>query len=67
MQGIDQDTLLTAKELAAVFRVNVDYIYRMRKRGFVMPARLATVREARTWLALNPSPYSAKNGHSQEK
>lgn len=61
MQGIDQDTLLTAKELAAVLRVNVRYIYRMKSQGFIMTARLATVREAREWLAQNPPPFAKNN------
>lgn len=47
-------TLLVPKELAHYLRVNVSYVYSMRKAGFVMPAGKCTIAEAREWLGANP-------------
>jgi hypothetical protein len=49
---------LNVKELAFVLKKHPSYIYAMRARGFPMPGGVATVRDARAWLAQNPAPKS---------
>jgi hypothetical protein len=53
--------LLKPKELAAVLRRNVKFVYAMKARGFAMPGGTATVEEARVWLLENPNPRSRKS------
>lgn len=48
--------MLTTKELASQLRKHPSYVYAMRARGFRMPGDVATVPEARRWLARNPHP-----------
>jgi hypothetical protein len=48
--------LLTSKELAAALKRSLDYVYAMRKAGFPMPGKRATLAAALTWLADNPNP-----------
>ena len=48
--------LLTSKELAAQLKRSIDYVYAMRKGGFPMPGKRATLAAALVWLADNPSP-----------
>jgi len=50
------DERLTAKELAARPRKHATYIYAMTRRGFPMPGRTATLRQALDWLTKNPHP-----------
>lgn len=50
------EPLLTAKELAGALRKTVRYVYFMTANGFAMPGRVATLTEARRWLARNPAP-----------
>jgi hypothetical protein len=50
--------LLTGKQLAAALGRERTYISAMKRRGFEMPGGLATVAEAREWLARNPPPRS---------
>ena len=50
------DELLTTKELAAKLRRHVTYIYAMKRQGFRMTARLATLREAQEWLTIHGQP-----------
>lgn len=48
--------LLTIKELAARLGRNRTYVQAMKRRGFQMPGGVATVAEARRFLARNPQP-----------
>ena len=48
--------LLTSKELAAALKRSIDYVYAMRKAGFPMPGKRATLADALAWLADNPNP-----------
>jgi hypothetical protein len=48
--------LLTSKELAAALKRSLDYVYAMRKAGFPMPGKRATLADALAWLADNPNP-----------
>lgn len=52
--------LLCVSELAYELRRSTKFVYRMRKRGFIMPGGTATLEEARAWLARNPSPCAEK-------
>lgn len=52
--------LLKPKELAAVLRRNVKFVYAMKANGFAMPGGTATIEEAREWLTLHPNPRSRK-------
>jgi predicted DNA-binding transcriptional regulator AlpA len=54
------EQLLTVKELAAALRKSEKYVYVMVAKGFGMPGRVATVSEARKWLARNPSPFASR-------
>ncbi len=56
MNPPDHNQLLSIKELADALRRNRRYITAMRARGFAMPGGLATLGEARAWLARNPPP-----------
>lgn len=54
---IERDSrLLTVSELARELRRSHGYVYAMRRRGFVMPADLATLGDALAWLRANPKP-----------
>jgi len=53
--------LLTIKELAAALKRSRFYVLAMKRRGFQMPGGVATVAEARRWLAQNPKPMSRNN------
>lgn len=48
--------LLTPKELAAALKRSLDYVYAMRKAGFPMPGKRATLADALVWLSDNPNP-----------
>lgn len=48
--------LLTAKEIAAALRRHPSYVYAMRRRGFPMPGKRATLTEAQSWLQKHPEP-----------
>jgi hypothetical protein len=56
------EPLLTAKELAAVLKRHVAYVYAMKRNGFPMPARRATVTDALEWLLENPAPRRKRKG-----
>lgn len=47
--------LLFADELAEALRRSRVYVYAMKASGFKMPGGTASLEEARTWLAQNPS------------
>jgi hypothetical protein len=49
---------LCVKELAAALGRHRNYVGWMKRRGFLMPGNLATLAEARAWLARNPAPRS---------
>lgn len=57
----EQGELLRPKELARALKRSANYIYKMRRAGFVMPGGLATLAEARAWLDKHGSP-TGKNG-----
>jgi hypothetical protein len=48
--------LLTSKELASALKRSLDYVYAMRKAGFPMPGKRATLAAALVWLTDNPNP-----------
>jgi hypothetical protein len=48
--------LLTAKELAQQIRKHVTYVYAMRRLGFPMPGRVATLSAALRFLQKHPAP-----------
>jgi predicted DNA-binding transcriptional regulator AlpA len=52
------EQLLDTKALAGALQKSPRYIYAMLAKGFQMPGRVATVSEARKWLARNPAPCS---------
>lgn len=52
------EKLLTIDELASALGRSRRYVAYMRARGFQMPGNLATVSEARAWLARNVAPCS---------
>ena len=59
--------LLTSKELAAALKRSIDYVYAMRKAGFPMPGKRATLTDALAWLSDNPSPTGRAKGGSPTK
>jgi hypothetical protein len=52
--------LLTVKELAAALGRSRTYVEAMKKQGFPMPGRTATLAEARAWLATHPPPRAGE-------
>lgn len=56
------DQLLKPKELAALLRRHVKFVYAMKAGGFPMPGGTATLVEARAWLLIHPNPRSRKSG-----
>ena len=58
--------LLSGKQLAAELGRDRRYISYMKRAGFIMPGGLATVEEARAWLARNPSPRSWEKPKRQQ-
>ena len=52
--------LFTCKELADVLRKHVSYVYAMRRRGFKMPANVASVGMAVRFLQRDPNPRGRK-------
>ena len=48
--------LLTCKELAAALKRSTRYVYEMKRAGFPMPGKRATLAAALKWLETNPSP-----------
>lgn len=48
--------LLTAKELAQALRKHVSYVYAMRRLGFRMPGKVATLDAALVFLRRLPEP-----------
>lgn len=50
------EPLFNAKELAFLLKRSRTYIYAMKRRGFQMAGGVATLAEARNWLAQNPNP-----------
>lgn len=48
--------LMTRKELASALRKHVTYISAMKRQGFQMPGRVATLSSAIEFLQHNPSP-----------
>lgn len=50
------EKLMSACELAFELGRSVQYIYAMKRRGFLMPGGRATLAEARGWLVRNPPP-----------
>ena len=50
------EELLTPKELAALLKHDVKYVYEMKRLGFLMPGNRATLAEARLWLVAHPKP-----------
>lgn len=61
MRYTQQEELLLPKELAAKLRRPVPYVYAMRRAGFEMPGKLATLSSALEWLSKNPPPRSNKH------
>lgn len=59
--------LLTSKELAAQLKRSIDYVYAMRKAGFPMPGKRATLADALAWLSDNPSPTGRPKSGSPAK
>jgi hypothetical protein len=59
--------LLTSKELAAALKRSLDYVYAMRKAGFPMPGKRATLAAALVWLSDNPSPTGRLKSGSPTK
>ncbi len=57
----NHDELLSSKELAWVLKRDVDYVYRMRRLGFLMIGGRTTLNNALLWLKSNGSPYSKRN------
>lgn len=53
--------LLPVKELADRLQYSAGYVYAMRRAGFPMPARRASVQQALDWLQENPG--FTKNGY----
>ena len=53
--------LLTSKELAAALKRSTRYVYTMRRRGFAMPGKRATLAAALVWLAAHPSPTGRRS------
>ena len=51
---------LNVNGLAQALRRHRNYVTHMKRLGFTMPGGVATVAEARAWLAKNPSPRSRK-------
>ena len=49
------EPFLSAKELAYYLGRHVNYIYLMKKAGFPMPGRRATLSDAIQWLEANPN------------
>lgn len=56
--------LLTSKELAAALGHHRNYVDAMKRAGFQMPGGMATVDEARAWLARNPPPRARRREHA---
>lgn len=56
MAHTEGSELLTPKELAARLRKHVSYIYAMKRRGFPMPGKVATIVAALLWLEKHPDP-----------
>ena len=50
------EKLLTSKELAIELGRHLNYIYAMKRMGFLMPGGRATLAEARRFLVRNPPP-----------
>lgn len=57
---MNEEKLLSGKELAAALGRERTYIFWMKRRGFQMPGNLATLKEARAWLARNPPPRARR-------
>lgn len=55
--------LMTRKELALALRRSVRFVDYMKAKGFMMPGGMATVAEARAWLARNPAPSPRSTTH----
>lgn len=55
---VDDDALLNTKQLAGALGRHRNYIDAMKRAGFSMGGGLATLAEARKWLARNPAPRS---------
>ena len=55
------EDLLTVKELAYRLRKHRSYVSAMRMAGFIMPGGVASLAEARSWLARNPPPRRRAN------
>ncbi len=58
--------LLVAKEMADALRKSRRYVVYMMQRGFKMPGGMATIEEARAWLARNPSPSRPSTNKKKE-
>jgi hypothetical protein len=61
------DHLLTCKELAAVLRKHVSYVYAMRRQGFRMPAGVASVAMAFRFLGRVPNPRGRTGAKAVER
>ncbi len=57
---VEDNALLGAKQLAGALGRHRNYIDAMKRAGFIMPGGLATLAEARRWLARNPPPRSRR-------
>jgi hypothetical protein len=57
-----REVLLSVKEIASRLNRSLNYVYAMKKRGFLMPGGRATLSEATAWLTRNPGPRSRKWG-----
>ncbi|EDY83071.1 hypothetical protein VDG1235_2695 [Verrucomicrobiia bacterium DG1235] len=55
MASNSEEQLLSVKELAWKLNRHPNYVYLMRKAGFVMGGNRTTLEEAREWLAENPN------------
>ena len=65
-QPINQDELLTCKELAWILKRHVGYVYKARQLGFRMPGGRATVRQFIRWLSIHPPPFATRLVKSSE-
>ena len=55
---MNNDPLLSMKELAAELKRGRTYVWAMKRRGFLMPGGRARLSEALTWLKTHPLPCS---------
>jgi hypothetical protein len=52
--------LLSVKELAFTLKRSTNYVYHMKRMGFLMPGGRTTLELALSWLSRNAAPRSRK-------